>query len=139
MYMFFYDPKHKKTLPYYDTFPLIFPFKKTNKGFLGINLHYLPLTMRAKLMDALYEITNNDRYDKSTKLQISYNILNSASRFKFFRPCIKQYLSNHVKSRFVNIQASDWDTALWLPVERFKKQSKDQVWKDSRKIIKKAK
>ena len=23
MYMFFYDPKHKETLPYYDTFPLI--------------------------------------------------------------------------------------------------------------------
>ena len=23
MYMFFYDPKHKDTLPYYDTFPLI--------------------------------------------------------------------------------------------------------------------
>lgn len=24
MYMFFYDPKHKDTLPYYDTFPLVF-------------------------------------------------------------------------------------------------------------------
>ena len=23
MYMFFYDPKHKETLPYYDTFPLV--------------------------------------------------------------------------------------------------------------------
>ena len=51
MYHFFYDPKHKKTLPYYDRFPLIFPFKSVRGGFLGINLHYLPLRLRAKLMD----------------------------------------------------------------------------------------
>ena len=25
--MFFYDPKYKKTLPYYDTFPLVLPIE----------------------------------------------------------------------------------------------------------------
>ena len=49
MYHFFYDPKHKKTLPYYDRFPLIFPFKSVRGGFLGINLHYLPLRLRLNL------------------------------------------------------------------------------------------
>ena len=37
--MFFYDPKHKKTLPYYDTFPLVLPLETYNDGFLGLNLH----------------------------------------------------------------------------------------------------
>ena len=49
MYMYFYDPKHKKTLPYYDRFPLIFPINKAKGGFLGINMHYLPPILRAPL------------------------------------------------------------------------------------------
>ena len=38
MYMFFYDPKTKDKLPYYDRFPLVFPFRKTENGFMGLNL-----------------------------------------------------------------------------------------------------
>ena len=34
LYMFFYDPKHKKTLPYYDKFPMVFPFATTEDGFM---------------------------------------------------------------------------------------------------------
>ena len=30
MYLFNYDPKYKKELPYYDRFPLIFPFLSAN-------------------------------------------------------------------------------------------------------------
>ena len=37
--MFIYSPKHSKTLPYYDTFPLVLPIEKYPDGFLGINLH----------------------------------------------------------------------------------------------------
>jgi hypothetical protein len=28
MYFYYYDPKHKETLPYYDRFPLVLPFSK---------------------------------------------------------------------------------------------------------------
>ena len=56
MFMFFYDPKNKQTLPYYDRFPLVFPIELYSDGFLGINLHYLPQKYRANLMDALYSI-----------------------------------------------------------------------------------
>ena len=43
MYLFQYDAKHKKILPYWDRFPLIFPFDYAKDGFYGINLHYLPV------------------------------------------------------------------------------------------------
>jgi hypothetical protein len=78
MYFFMYDAKHKATLPYYDKFPLIFPVERAQGGFFGINFHYLPLNLRAKLMDGLYDITNNERYDESTKLKLSYSVLKSA-------------------------------------------------------------
>lgn len=135
MYMFIYDPKHKETLPYYDRFPLIFPINRAKGGFLGINFHYLPLPLRARLMDALYDVTSNDRFDETTKLRASYDILNGAARYKEFKPTVKHYLSNHVRSRLVYIAPSEWDVALFLPTERFEKASKTQVWNDSRKII----
>ena len=103
MYHFFYDPKHKKTLPYYDRFPLIFPFKRVRGGFQGINLHYLPLRLRAKLMDELYVLAEDNRYDEDTRLKISYRVLNGASKYKYFKPCVKHYLTPHVKSRFLEV------------------------------------
>jgi len=135
MYFFFYDPKTKADLPYYDTFPLIFKVANTEGGFYGINLHYLPYKLRAKLMDALYEITTNQKYDDSTRLRLSYQLLNSASKYRYFKPTFKKYLNKHVRSRFVEINPSEWDIALFLPVERFEKASKSTVWKDSRNMI----
>ena len=135
MYLFNYDAKHKATLPYFDRFPLVFPFKKVKGGFYGINLHYLPLQYRAKLMDALYDVTNNNRYDESTRLRISYDILNQASRFRYFKPCVKHYLTPQLRSRFLYIYPSEWDIALFLPLERFQGASKATVFKDSRQAL----
>src|SRR6056300_814968 len=99
MYLFAYDPKHKDTLPYYDRFPLIFPINKAKGGFLGINMHYLPPILRAKLMDQLYTTLNNKNFDETTRLQASYKILNGAAKFKEFAPCVKHYLNAHVRTK----------------------------------------
>ena len=136
MYMFYYDAKHKETLPYFDRFPLIFPFKKVKGGFMGINMHYLPLQLRAKLMDSLYDLTTNERYDEMTRLKLGYEVLNSASRFRYFKPCVKHYLTGQLRSRFLYIYPSEWDMALFLPLERFEGASKSKVWSDSRKAFK---
>ncbi len=53
LYMYAYDPKMKKELPYYDRFPLVFPFSKTQDGFIGLNMHYLPYPLRVGLLDKL--------------------------------------------------------------------------------------
>ena len=135
MYMFMYDPKMKADLPYYDKFPLIFPFRRVKGGFYGINMHYLPHMMRAKLMDSLYALANNQAQDDTTKLRLSYQILSRASRFRYFEPCVKHYLHNHVRTRFLWIPADQWETALFLPLERFVGATKQQVWKDSRRMV----
>lgn len=135
MYMFIYNPKHKDTLPYYDRFPLIFPINRAKGGFLGINFHYLPLPLRAKLMDALYDVTSNDRFDETTRIKASYSILSSAMKYKEFKPTVKHYLANHVVSRLTYVNPVEWDVALFLPTERFEGATKTQVWADSRKII----
>ena len=90
MLFFNYDPKHKDTLPYYDRFPLIFPIELYDDGFLGINMHYLPPLFRARLMDALYETINNQRYNKTSKLKINYNIKNLAKELNIWVVLLSQ-------------------------------------------------
>lgn len=135
MYLFEYDAKHKDTLPYWDRFPLIFPINKAKGGFMGINVHYLPPVLRAKLMDALYGNLTNKKYDETTRLRISYELLSSAAKFKEFKPCIKHYLNAQTRSRFVYISPSEWDIALFLPMAKFVGASKQKVYADSRRII----
>tara|TARA_A100001015_G_C15022616_1_gene728784 strand:- start:2109 stop:2714 length:606 start_codon:yes stop_codon:yes gene_type:complete len=135
MLLFQYDAKHKDTLPYYDRFPLIFPINIVKGGFMGINMHYLPPQLRAQLMDQLYSISSNDRYDARTRLNLSYDVLNGASKFRLFRPTIKRYLQRQVRSRFIKIASSEWDIALFLPLQKFVGASSNKVYADSRKII----
>ena len=136
MYLFNYDPKHKATLPYYDRYPLIFPVQKADGGFYGINMHYLPHVLRARLMDALYSLSRDRRYDEKTRLKLSYSILNGAAKYKAFRPTFKRYLTNHVRSRFIEISSAEWDIALMMPLQKFAKASAGEVWRDSRKTAK---
>lgn len=137
MYMYFYDPKHKKTLPYYDRFPLVVAVEPTKKGdgFYGINLHYLPPVLRARMLDALLDTTNNKRYNDTTKMKISYSILKSASKLKYFKPCFKQYLNKHIVGAPSKVSATEWEMAVFLPVEQFKKATSSKVWSESRKMI----
>jgi hypothetical protein len=135
MYAFKYDPKTKNDLPYYDTFPLVFPVRMDSDGFLGINFHYLPPVLRAKLMNALYSTLTNKKYDDTTKVKISYSILQSASKYRFFKPMLKKYLRSHVRSQFLEVQVNEWDIAIFLPTESFRKADTGRVWEDSRKQI----
>lgn len=135
MYMFFYDPKLKEKLPYYDSFPLTIVIKPAPGGFLGMNLHYIPPIQRAKLLDALMDITNNDKFDMTTRFNLSYRMLNSAAKYKYFKPCVKHYLDKHVRSRFARVPATEWEIAAFLPTADFQKASKSQVYADSRRMI----
>lgn len=135
MYMFYYDPKHKKELPYYDRFPLIFPLESYSDGFLGINMHYLPPLLRAGLMDVLYSYINNINMDETTRLNLSYQVLKGTMKAKNFKPCIKRYLTGHVRSQFLWVDPTEWNIVLFLPLARFEKASINQVYRDSRKKV----
>ena len=135
MYMFFYDPKHKETLPYYDTFPLVVVVGPAEGGFYGLNLHYLPPILRAKMLDALMDITTNKKYNDSTRFKMSYELLAKTAKLKYFKPCFKHYLNEHVKSKFAMVPAPEWEIATFLPTANFEKASTGKVYKDSRDKI----
>ena len=133
MYFYFYDPKTKDTLPYYDRFPLVIPIESYRDGFLGLNLHYIHPKQRLILLDKLSETATNDKFDSKTKLRVNYRYLATASKAFEATPCIKRYLFNHIQSRFLEISADEWDIAALLPVESFVGASTSKVYADSRK------
>ena len=130
MLFYKYDPKFAKKLPYWDMYPLVFPFEKAKGGFYGLNLHYIPPRDRAVLMDELSDYATNNKYDATTRLKITYDLLKGFGRAV---PCVKRYLGSHVQSNTVRINADEWEIAIFLPVERFQKEKKSVVWNDSRK------
>lgn len=133
MYMFFYNPKHKETLPYYDNFPLVIVIGPAEGGFLGLNLHYLPPVLRAKFLDALLDTTNNKRYDKSTRFRATYDLMQRAAKYKYFKPCIKHYLNSQVNSMFAKVDAPEWEIATFLPTAVWNKATQAEVYRDSRR------
>lgn len=130
--MFFYDPKHRQKLPYYDSFPLVIAVQKAPGGFHGLNLHYLPMTLRAKLLDGLMDITSSSRYDESTRFAVSYEFLKKSSKTRYYKPCYKHYLTQHIEGRLAMVPAPEWEIATFLPTAQWNKASQTKVWSDSR-------
>lgn len=133
MVMYTYDPKLKKTLPYYDTFPLAIIVGKAPGGFHALNLHYLPPKVRAIFLDKLSDVTNNDKFDDSTKFKITYKLLQSTRNYKYFAPCYKHYLTPNVTSNVMKVSAAEWNIAIFLQTAAFRKKSQRYVWGQSRR------
>lgn len=120
MYFFKYDPKTKDKLPVYDVYPLVFPLEDYHDGFLGLNIHYLGASQRIALLDRLKEYATSKRYTPKTRLQISYDLLSSTkSARSILGDTTKRYLYGHVRSRFIEIPATEWDKAAQLSLELF--------------------
>ena len=97
-----------------------------------INFHYLPIPLRVKLLDRLVDFSNNTKFDESTRLIVDYSKLKNVNIVK---PTIHKYLAGQTKSRFRRIDADEFTIATLLPVQRFKKASASEVWKESKAMI----
>jgi len=137
LYCFYYDPKGKDDLPYYDRFPMVLILDKYMDGFLGLNLHYLPYRYRVAFLKKLLQYAVLDKDDEIQRLRVTYEILTASKRLKEFQPCIKRYLYSHTMSKVLAIQPSEWEVATLLPLQQFRKAKPNKVWQDSIEEIRK--
>ena len=131
LYSFYYWPKHNETLPYFDTFPMVFPFERNDDSFLGLNMHYLNYPMRFALFRELLKISGNNRITDSSKMKLQWGQIKGVSKLAPAQACIKRYLFTQVKSPFMRIDPEDWTTAMLMPLARFQGQTKETVWAES--------
>lgn len=128
---YIYDPKHKETLPVWDRFPLTLIIGWYDDGWLGLNLHYLPLPERAAILDALMKIRVNSKSDKNYA-EVSYQFMRQAVGNKIVAQSVKRYLANHLRSSVVLIDQKDWENVIFLSTQQFQKQTVAEVWRSIR-------
>lgn len=118
MYLFKYDPK-TKTLPQYDMFPLVLPFRRLPEGFIGLNFHYLSYGARIDLLDNLVRFRNDKTLNEHTRIRCSWATLQATSTRQYAKDAVHKYLFRQCRSSFKRIDPLDWTTAMMLPVENF--------------------
>ena len=132
MYMFFYKPENRIQLPYYDRFPLVIMLDQYKEGFLGLNLHYLPIDLRQRLYYNLLPRASTSEFGARTRLKIDYKYLLGKTFLRAHKPCVKRYLYSSVIGRIANVPANEWEVAVHLPTAYFKRATEGRVHKDSR-------
>lgn len=126
LYTYVYDARDKKTLPYWDKFPLIIylgsrPTKTGGVIFHGLNLHYIPPKARQEFLEELLPNATTKTINSNTKLRVNWGMVKGMRGSDLM---IKAYLPSHVKSGFEEIKPTDWANAIYLPTHQFVSQGK---------------
>ena len=122
LFCYHYNPKHRATLPYYDMFPMIMLIGVDNDTFLGLNFHYLNPKLRAILLDRV-----------NTKVAGGLINWKKISKVPYIEPAVKRYRFDHINKKVIQIEKEEEEIAIFLPLEKFRKASKSQVWSDSKR------
>jgi hypothetical protein len=111
MYMFEYKAK-MRWLPYYDRFPLVYVIKSNKTEFWGANLHYLSPKKRLLATKKLMQ-----------------------GRIDIPKKCFHKYLHAHVDGLYLDLAASEWDTAILLPTADFVRDLNGMVFPISQETV----
>lgn len=130
-YLFQYDPKYKDTMPYYDMFPLVCPINMDKNSMLGLNFHYIHPRLRLMLLARLmkYAVSTGDN---RKRLMLQWATINDFSKFPGVQHCIKRYLFDHAKSRYLKVPTEDWVIMSQLPTEKFVGKASSGVWRENK-------
>lgn len=120
LYFFKYDPKLKATLTIYDKYPMAFPIKIYNDGFLGVNMHYLPMGERKEFVKRVNEYRRTSDEDRVKANMELIAMLESSKRiYKMMPEAVHRYLLPHARSRFVRILPEEYDKAVQLRIDEW--------------------
>ncbi|QGZ14165.1 DNA end protector protein [Rhizobium phage RL2RES] len=132
---YLYDAKNADTLEFWDRAPLIiFLDIQKNGNFLGLNLHYLPPNVRAKILALLMKTVTATKLRHDVRMRLTYDMCAKIAAYKPLQFCLKSYIPNRITSKLVRIQPQDWAHAIFFPSDRFQKKSNRYVWAQSRKF-----
>ena len=121
LYLYYYNPKGREVLRYFDSLPLCLVLSRNENSWLGLNFHYLPPLQRARFFDLIVARTGGNLR------KIHYELVKDQ---RATRHSIKRYLFEHVTSNVMLIGKEDWHKVLFLPIESFQKASRQEVWDD---------
>ena len=117
LFCYYYNPKHRATLPHYDMFPMMMLISADKDTFLGLNFHYLRPKLRAILLDRV-----------SAKIGGGLPRWKRLSKIPEIKKVVKRYRFDHIMRKVIPIEKDEQEIAIFLPLEKFKKAGKSMVW-----------
>ena len=88
---------------------------------------------RTRFGEIIYIFSESSSED--AKFELTVKLLASTSRLEFYKPSIKHYLPEHVKSKFAEVKAPEWEIATFRPTAQWTNASAGRVYQDSRTAI----
>ena len=137
LYLFLYDAKFKRILPYWDKLPLVILFGYSGSHMIGVNFHYLNWAQRISLLRKLgvrrktgYKLKYKDilRAWKAAKLPQALMYLS-----------IRKYLISHIRSDvkvWDEIDGDDWGEVAKIILPKFAKKGDSFVIRDIQRKFK---
>jgi len=133
MYFFRYTPDNPEEI--YDEYPLLFLLYEDADNFSGINFHHLSPKLRAILLGNMLMYLTNQDYTNRTRLfaRKFRDVIGNNKRFRHAKVSYRQYRSNQIKSKVIQVHPLDWELAIMVPTERFKtiggsRTSSKKIW-----------
>ena len=77
--------------------------------------------IRAQFLDALMDFANDQSFSVGAKMKLTYNMMKGSTALRWFKPCFKHYLSSNIQSELLLIEPADWEIAIFLPTDSFRK------------------
>lgn len=134
IYMFGYDAKHKKTLPYWDKFPLVICLAVSPKYLMGLNLHYIPPKARAVFLEKLLKYLSTKNISNNSRLKVNWS---KVKGLPGARHMIKLYLASNVRYGLSEVAPKDWHNVIFLQTQKFVSDGKSisavRAYNDARK------
>jgi len=128
----FYDAKDKTQT--FDRTPLVLTLKRGSKHTLGLNFHWIPLSMRLKLIEHIIRL-NKKNIEIGKPLDFNYNDLKPMLKTLGYAPCIRLYINKRISSTGVVIPPDRLTEVARLKTETFTKgkYSAEQLYTMARK------
>ena len=129
IFTFGYDAKMKKTLPYWDRFPLIVVLDVYSGGFMGLNFHYIKPTDRERFLHKLLKFSSQKGDPETFNSKAIFNITwDAVKTIPGADKMIHKYLYSHAKTSLMESHPSEWENVIYLPYQRFVGASAKTVW-----------
>jgi hypothetical protein len=104
---------------FYDMFPMVFPISVEYPTFIGYNFHHLDILTRAYVLDNMFPLAATTEYlPDGSKFNMSYETVKNSPHLMDLPGCLRKYRLDKIQSPIAIIPPSEWDIALFLPLER---------------------
>jgi hypothetical protein len=129
IYTFGYDAKGKKTLPYWDKFPLILVLDVFPGGFIGLNFHYIKPIERERFLKKIMKFSTQkgdpETFTKKARFNADWSSVKGIDNAD---KMIHKYLFSQVRTTLLESPPNEWENVIYLPYQKFVGASAKSVW-----------